>query len=127
MATDPDEFDDETLPSLNENSFRELSKHRKSFSAESITSVNGDITALQIQGSNKIASRPRTRSSSFLRTKAVSQHDLLNKYFKRDAVVLRNVDLLRYVPCIPMRNRSDCLLRILRMLTEQQMSCLSCS
>jgi phosphatidylethanolamine N-methyltransferase len=29
--------------------------------------------------------------------RGLSQHDLLNKYFRRDAVVLRNVDLLRYV------------------------------
>jgi phosphatidylethanolamine N-methyltransferase len=29
------------------------------------------------------------------RKKAVSQHDLLNKYFRRDAVVIRNIDLLR--------------------------------
>jgi hypothetical protein len=31
------------------------------------------------------------------KTRGLSQHDLLNKYFRRDAVVLRNVDLLRYV------------------------------
>lgn len=29
--------------------------------------------------------------------KAVSQHDLLNKYFRRDVVVLKNLDLLRLV------------------------------
>ncbi|KAF8228726.1 hypothetical protein L208DRAFT_226283 [Tricholoma matsutake] len=29
------------------------------------------------------------------RKRGMSQHDLLNKYFRRDAVVLRNVDLLR--------------------------------
>lgn len=29
------------------------------------------------------------------RRAVVSQHDLFNKYFRRDAVVLRNVDLLR--------------------------------
>lgn len=27
----------------------------------------------------------------------MSQHDLLNKYFRRDVVILRNVDLFRYV------------------------------
>ena len=31
------------------------------------------------------------------RRAAVSQHDLFNKYFRRDAVVLRNVDILRCV------------------------------
>lgn len=30
------------------------------------------------------------------RTEVRTQHDLLNKYFRRDAVVLRHVDLLRY-------------------------------
>ena len=29
------------------------------------------------------------------KSKTLSQHDLLNKYFRRDALVLRNVDLLR--------------------------------
>lgn len=29
------------------------------------------------------------------RTKAISQHDLFNKYFRRDTVILKNVDLLR--------------------------------
>lgn len=29
------------------------------------------------------------------RTEARSQHDLLNKYFRRDAVVLRHIDVLR--------------------------------
>ena len=80
------ELDDE---SFRENALRGLSRHRKTLSADSATSSSGDITPLQTLGSNKIFSRPRTKS--------VSQHDLLNKYFKRDAVVLRNVDLLRYV------------------------------
>ena len=28
---------------------------------------------------------------------ALSQHDLMNKYFRRDAVVFKNIDLLRFV------------------------------
>ena len=34
-------------------------------------------------------------SASGSNSKTLSQHDLLNKYFRRDALVLRNVDLLR--------------------------------
>ncbi|EEB88139.1 hypothetical protein MPER_14189, partial [Moniliophthora perniciosa FA553] len=33
--------------------------------------------------------------------KVISQHDLLNKYFRRDTVVLKNLDLFRYGGCHP--------------------------
>lgn len=43
----------------------------------------------------------RSRSTSIKgnpgEKKVISQHDLLNKYFRRDPVVLKNVDLLRSV------------------------------
>jgi phosphatidylethanolamine N-methyltransferase len=48
----------------------------------SITSISSDGVG--------ISSHPRKR-------RGMSQHDLLNRYFRRDAVVLRNIDLLRYV------------------------------
>jgi len=95
------ELDDMTP---NENTLGGLSRHRKTLSGDSVTSSNGDITPLQSLSSNKIASRPRTKSSSTRRKNSVSQHDLLNKYFKRDAVVLRNIDILRYVPGTWLRN-----------------------
>lgn len=31
------------------------------------------------------------------KTRSISQHDLVNKYFRRDAVLLYNIDLFRYV------------------------------
>ena len=98
------EFDDETVLSFHEADHRGFSEHRKTLSADSVTSSNGDIKVLQTLGSKKTASRPRTRPFSSRRIKAVSQHDLLNKYFKRDAVILRNVDLLRFVSSTRFRN-----------------------
>ncbi|KAF8064345.1 phosphatidylethanolamine N-methyltransferase [Lyophyllum atratum] len=55
------------------------SKHQPTLSINSVLSSNGI-------GGNTTARH---------RKKATSQHDLLNKYFRRDAVVLRNIDLLR--------------------------------
>ena len=31
------------------------------------------------------------------KARSISQHDLVNKYFRRDAVLLYNIDLFRYV------------------------------
>src|SRR5258707_1105092 len=64
------ELDDETP---NENTLGGLTGHRKTLSADSVTSSNGDITPLQSLSSNKIASRPRTKSSSSRRKNSVSQ------------------------------------------------------
>ncbi|KAF9463504.1 phosphatidylethanolamine N-methyltransferase [Collybia nuda] len=58
---------------------KKLSKHHQQRSIASSTSSNG--------GTDTSAVRHKK--------KAVSQHDLLNKYFRRDAVIVRNIDLLR--------------------------------
>ncbi|KAF5376745.1 hypothetical protein D9615_007890 [Tricholomella constricta] len=58
---------------------RKSSKHQPQLSIASLSS-------------NGIASEPATPR---YRRKPASQHDLLNKYFRRDAVVLRNLDLHR--------------------------------
>lgn len=58
-----------------------VKRHQQTFSMDSTISSNGALVG---------AGGPQKR-------KAVSHHDLLNKYFRRDAVVLRNLDLLRYV------------------------------
>lgn len=42
-----------------------------------------------------IAIAKRAEVGKQQKSKTISQHDLLNKYFRRDALVLRNVDLLR--------------------------------
>lgn len=52
-----------------------LSKHQTQLSAGNSVSMNS--------------------SSPSPRKKTTSQHDLLHKYFRRDTVVLKNVDLLR--------------------------------
>jgi phosphatidylethanolamine N-methyltransferase len=57
------------------------SRHQPQSSIASLASVSSDA------GVDNGARKKR----------GMSQHDLLNKYFRRDAVVLRNVDLLRYV------------------------------
>lgn len=41
------------------------------------------------------------------RGKPVSQHDLFNKYFRRDTVILKNIDLLRSVPFVAIRIHPD--------------------
>ncbi|KAF8154235.1 phospholipid methyltransferase-domain-containing protein [Crassisporium funariophilum] len=71
-------------------------RHQPNLSIESTTSSNGYIEC----GSSSISSKntdakPRTTNAGPQRRKVISQHDLLNKYFRRDAVVLRNIDLLR--------------------------------
>lgn len=58
---------------------QKLSKHQQHHSIASSVSSKGGIDA----------SAPRHKK------KAMSQHDLLNKYFRRDAVVIRNIDFLR--------------------------------
>jgi phosphatidylethanolamine N-methyltransferase len=40
------------------------------------------------------------RSNSIPQKKVVSQHDLFNKYFRRDTVILKNIDLLRSAPFV---------------------------
>jgi phosphatidylethanolamine N-methyltransferase len=49
---------------------------RSTSSNASSTSLNGDTSG---------------------KKKSLSQHDLFNKYFRRDTVVLKNLDLLRFV------------------------------
>lgn len=43
------------------------------------------------------------RSNSTPQKKVVSQHDLFNKYFRRDTVILKNIDLLRSAPIVTIR------------------------
>ncbi|KAG6910370.1 phosphatidylethanolamine N-methyltransferase [Tephrocybe rancida] len=66
---------DDTTPHIDQET-RVVSKHQAKPSIASSISSTGDNT-------------PRPRR------KAASQHDLLNKYFRRDAVVFKNADLLR--------------------------------
>ncbi|KAF8970716.1 phosphatidylethanolamine N-methyltransferase [Flammula alnicola] len=86
------EIEDEVLPTTAKaSSFQgkikssKISRHYASLSMESTVSSNGDIDT----------SPTNPRSSTSQRRKVLSQHDLLNKYFRRDAVILRNVDILR--------------------------------
>ncbi|TFK29182.1 phosphatidylethanolamine N-methyltransferase [Coprinopsis marcescibilis] len=59
-------------------------------SVGSSTSSAGDIEEEPVKLKNV-----KSAAQYQKKTKLVSQHDLLNKYFRRDAVVLRNLDLLR--------------------------------
>lgn len=71
-------------------SFR-VSRHQPNLSVDSATSSIGDAEHSRF-------STPRSNTPvASQRRKVLSQHDLLNKYFRRDAVVLRNVDLFRCV------------------------------
>lgn len=72
-----------------------ISRHQPNLSMDSTLSSNGDAESSNTHAST---SSPRTLDTVVpKRRKVLSQHDLLNKYFRRDAVVLRNVDLLRLV------------------------------
>ena len=42
--------------------------------------------------------KPRSDSTSTRGRPQVSEHDLYHKYFRRDIVILQNIDLFRYVP-----------------------------
>lgn len=77
--------------------FYRTSKHNSIPSIESVTSsIGGDTTSPESSAhKNTPDLRTRSKSRDSQRTKTISQHDLLNKYFKRDAVLLRNIDLLR--------------------------------
>ncbi|KAH9476865.1 phosphatidylethanolamine N-methyltransferase [Psilocybe cubensis] len=95
------EMDDEMLPLAaakaqnfpNKPKAPKLSRHMPNYSIDStISSSNGDSESISLN----MASSPRSINTvASQRRKVLSQHDLLNKYFRRDAVVLRNVDLLR--------------------------------
>ncbi|KAF9559021.1 phosphatidylethanolamine N-methyltransferase [Agrocybe pediades] len=66
-----------------------LARHQINLSVSTMSS-NGDSEHSILNGSS-----PVTTIGSSQRRKVLSQHDLLNKYFRRDAVVLRNIDFLR--------------------------------
>ena len=70
-----------STPKLNSNS---KSRHQPQLSISSVSSGVGARVGEYAYSNNR-------------KKRGMSQHDLLNKYFRRDAVVLRNVDLLRYV------------------------------
>ena len=72
------------------------SRHQPSSSTESTTSSNEYVKYASSICSQNTSVRPKsTKVGTQQRRKVLSQHDLLNKYFRRDAVVLRNIDLLR--------------------------------
>ena len=101
LETDVD-ADTEILPgAAKANSFStkvklpKTSRHQTSFSVESTVSSDGGV-----ENGSRAGPVPRSEIYSIVPSqnrKVVSQHDLLHKYFRRDAVVLRNVDLLRRV------------------------------
>lgn len=73
------------------------SRHQQNLSVESTTSSDGGHVENRPSTDNQsVSSRPwSAKVGTRQKRKALSQHDLLNKYFRRDALVLRNVDLLR--------------------------------
>lgn len=73
-----------------------LSRHQPNLSIESASSLNDHVEYGTFISSPSTSVRPRsTKVGAPQKRKVLSQHDLLNKYFRRDAVVLRHVDLLR--------------------------------
>lgn len=58
----------------------------------------------RMYGKKKSIAKRTPPSASGSNSKTLSQHDLLNKYFRRDALVLRNVDLLRWGHCFCTNN-----------------------
>ena len=116
------EMDDEVSPFPDARPIRKIRRHEPKSSIDSVTSSNGDATPPETT-----RQRSTSTSSHSQRTRAISQHDLLNKYFKRDAVVLRNVDLLRYEARLHASNHSDVDLNfIFSRVTERLISCSCC-
>ncbi|KAG6811507.1 hypothetical protein H0H92_007109 [Tricholoma furcatifolium] len=68
-----------------------------SATAGTSTSTSARVSKHQAKPSlaSSISSNGGDASSAQCRKKAASKHDLLNKYFRHDTVVLRNLDLLR--------------------------------
>lgn len=72
-----------------------LTKLSRHLSIETIKSVNKHVEHASI-GNRNASVRPRsTKMGTPQRRNFLSEHDLLNKYFRRDTVVLRHMDLLR--------------------------------
>lgn len=78
-ATDSDALDTET----------ETESDSRTSSVEMITPKTGSFTPPKrtLSGADREGKRSKVR--------AVSQHDLLNKYFRRDTLLLHNIDLFR--------------------------------
>lgn len=74
-------------------------RHQQNLSIDSTISSNGDVADFRSSASSapRLGNGTAVGAGGPQRRKVVSHHDLLNKYFRRDAVVIRNVDLFRYV------------------------------
>ncbi|PPQ99600.1 hypothetical protein CVT24_005176 [Panaeolus cyanescens] len=70
-----------------------VSRHQPNYSIDSTTSI-GDMDRISTAFSLK-SSHSSSNSAPVNQRKPISQHDLLNKYFRRDTLVLKNVDILR--------------------------------
>jgi phosphatidylethanolamine N-methyltransferase len=104
MTTDTEEAESETeveepLPKAKHFSniaLSKLSRHQQNLSIESATSSDGHVENRTSADNQSASSRPwSAKVGTPHKSKTLSQHDLLNMYFRRDALVLRNVDLLR--------------------------------
>ena len=91
---------EEIIPHISNMKLAKMPRHQPNLSIES-TMTNGHVDETSI-GSKIPSVWPRnTKVGTPQKRKVVSQHDLLNKYFRRDTVVLRNIDLLRWECCFP--------------------------
>ncbi|KAF7373639.1 Phosphatidylethanolamine N-methyltransferase [Mycena sanguinolenta] len=94
----------------------DLDEYTTPSATEGETATETDLdteTELEADAAPVSAGRRRTRprhqqspsdassTSPPKKKKAVSQHDLLNKYFRRDTVILKNLDLFRYALASP--------------------------
>ena len=104
MTTDTEEAESETeveeLPPKAKHfsniALSKLSRHQQNLSIESATSSDGHVGNRTSADNQSASSRPwSAKVGPSQKSKTLSQHDLLNKYFRRDALVLKNVDLLR--------------------------------
>lgn len=78
------EIDETVVSRINESRGRENKRTLKHQLKPSVSSVSS-------------AGSERPQPPLRYRRKAASQHDLLNKYFRHDTLVLGNIDLLRFV------------------------------
>ena len=68
------------------------------------TEIESDSTMSKVELVNPKSGSPSKRTASLVdretrkhKAQSICQHDLVNKYFRRDAVLLYNIDLFRYV------------------------------
>ncbi len=83
-----------------------------------------DTTGRSSPNASTITSSPLLSAATKTKTRAISQHDLLNRYFRNDTVMLHNLDPHRLVIIIlPFKCADDVLYSWGTEITERRIPC----